>query len=133
MGVDMSFMFRQAIAFNQDLSRWNVAQVTNMASMFYGASVFNADVSNWNVTQVTDMTFMFREAIAFNQDLSMWNVDQVTDMQWMFRGATSFRQVLCGEAWFNSKKNKWDIFKDSPGPFQRNGHVPHQSCLPSVV
>merc|ERR1719174_1647732 len=121
----MQWMFSDTTAFNQDLSNWDVGQVTNMAHMFYRAILFDQDLSKWNVATITGMQAMFREAIAFNQDLSKWNVGRVTDMRTMFRGATSFKQVLCGDAWVNSKADKADMFMDSPGS------IANQVCSPS--
>ena len=49
-----------------------------MVSMFYGASAFNQDISNWNVTNVTVMGWIFMNAAAFNQELSNWDVSSVS-------------------------------------------------------
>ena len=37
-------MFSEAGAFNQDLSKWNVAQVTDMEMMFNGATSFKQEI-----------------------------------------------------------------------------------------
>ena len=37
----MRGMFQSATAFNQDLSKWNVGTVTDMAFLFYKAKSFN--------------------------------------------------------------------------------------------
>ena len=55
------------------------------STMFCGARSFNQDLSAWNVGNVTNMGFMFYSAKSFNQDLSGWNVGNVTEMRWMFR------------------------------------------------
>ena len=39
----------RAILFNQDISGWNVLNVTNMNNMFSSASSFDQDISGWNV------------------------------------------------------------------------------------
>jgi len=39
--------------FNQDISGWNVGNVTNMREMFKESSL-NQDLSGWNVTNVVD-------------------------------------------------------------------------------
>jgi surface protein len=64
----MNGMFAHAAKFNQDLSSWNVGNVTNIQSMFYKATNFNQNISNWNVNNVTDMQTMF------------YNLPQYTDL-----------------------------------------------------
>ena len=42
------------------------------------AKKFNQNISNWNVSNVTNMKYMFRDASAFTgQDLSGWDVANV--------------------------------------------------------
>ena len=89
-------MFREAATFNQDLSEWDVRNVTNMRTMFREAATFNQDLSEWDVRNVTNMRTMFREAATFNQDLSEWDVRNVTNMRTMFREAATFNQDLSG-------------------------------------
>ena len=48
--------------------------------MFNGCSNFNQDISGWNVSNVTNMGGMFRDAVDFNQDLSSWNITSVTNL-----------------------------------------------------
>ena len=52
-------MFYSCEAFNQDISSWNVSNVTNMYSMFRGCKAFNRDISKWNVSKVTNLFYMF--------------------------------------------------------------------------
>ena len=87
---DTSNMFRDATAFNGNLSSWDVSSVTNMTSMFRDATAFNGNLSSWDVSSVTDMTFMFNGASDFNQSLSNWNVSSVIDMERMFFSASDF-------------------------------------------
>ena len=63
-----------ASSFNGDLSKWNVAEVTDMNRMFAPASSFNGDLSKWDVTKVTDMSLMFYGASSVNGDISKLNV-----------------------------------------------------------
>jgi len=85
--------------FNQDISKWDVSNVTNMENMFYYATNFNQDISKWNVSKVTNMNSMFNNAHSFNKPLNDWNVSSVTDMYKMFKAAESFNQPL----------DKWDV------------------------
>jgi surface protein len=84
--TNMQSMFREACAFNQDLSNWNTAAVTKMHYMFYQASSFNHDLSNWNTGAVTDMAYMFRGASAFNQELC-WSLKEGVDQTGSFDGS----------------------------------------------
>jgi surface protein len=84
----MKKMFGTADAFNQDISAWNVSNVTDMEQMFYHADAFNQDIGTWDVSKVTTMYGMFFDADAFNQDISTWDVSNVTDMNFMLRGPT---------------------------------------------
>ena len=86
-------------AFDEDISGWDVSNVTNMSSMFKGCASFNQDISDWNVEYVTDMSSMFEGCSSFNQHInyqlagalsSAWDVSNVTDMSSMFKDCSSF-------------------------------------------
>ena len=77
--------------FNQDLSRWNTAAVTNTAYMFLMAGSFNGDISRWDTGSVTTMAGMFDGAATFNQDLSGWDVMAVTSNEEMWAGAAAMQ------------------------------------------
>ena len=94
--TNTSKLFEGKRDFNSDISRWNVANVTDMRFMFSKASSFNQPLAleSWNVANVTDMRCMFDGASSFNQPLDSWNVASVSHMSYMFAGATSFNQPL---------------------------------------
>jgi surface protein len=92
--TNMRSMFSGARAFNQDIGGWDVSNVTNMGQMFYYALVFNQDIGSWDVSNVTDMGAMFFGAYDFNQDIGSWNVSNVADMSYMFYEATAFNQDI---------------------------------------
>ena len=121
--------------FNQDISSWDVSNVTNMYGMFAGQELFNQDISSWDVSNVTNMQAIFvgKQIIIdgggyyesdFNQDISSWDVSNVTNMQSMFVGASSFNQnigswdvnnvnsmeAMFMEAYsFNQDISSWDV------------------------
>ena len=45
----MSYMFKNASAFNQDLSGWDTSNVYEMTDMFYQANQFDQDLSTWDL------------------------------------------------------------------------------------
>lgn len=89
--TNISYMFQNAIRFNQDLS-FNTSNVTNMFGVFFRASAFNKSVS-FDTSNVTLMDAMFFEATKFNQALD-FNTSKVTSMTYMFSGATAFNRPL---------------------------------------
>ncbi len=99
--TDMSEMFREAHKFNADISNWDVSNVNTMDLMFYAAESFNQDIGNWDVSKVTNMLGMFMSATSFNQDISNWNTSNVTEIKDMFNHATSFNQPI----------GNWDVSK----------------------
>jgi len=92
----MRSMFLYCVSFNQDISSWNVNNVTTMRSMFYQSRNFNQDIGNWNVSSVTNMRSVFYNANDFNQFIGDWNVGSVTTMNYMFNDAESFNQDISG-------------------------------------
>ena len=53
--------------FNDDISRWDTANVESMLSTFNFAASFDVNISPWNVGRVTTMDHMFAYASVFNQ------------------------------------------------------------------
>lgn len=99
--VNLSNMFNNAIIFNQNLSSWDVTNVTNMSGMFNGCTAFNnGGQSLWNggsgslTANVTNMSNMFENCPAFNANISSWNTTLVTNMSNMFFGCPIFNQNI---------------------------------------
>lgn len=92
----------RACLFNDDISRWDVSNVTNMIGMFTNLYLFNCNLCQWDVSKVTSMSGMFAEAQSFKGDISGWDVSNVKDMSGMFQGASSFNVDISG----------WDISDD---------------------
>ena len=85
--TDMSFM-SFGTAFNDNISHWDVSNVTSMRYMFYEASAFDEPIGDWDVGNVTNMSYMFRDS-AFNQNLSDWCVNNITSKPTDFDYQTS--------------------------------------------
>ena len=71
--INMSYMLGST-SFNQAIptvgNQWNVSNVTNMQGMFYNTTSFDQDISSWDINQVTNFsTFML------NVTLSTTNYD----------------------------------------------------------
>jgi surface protein len=115
-------MFEDATAFNQDLSRWNIDAVTNMASIFKGATAFTQtlcwDISGKTITSMftssggsigealTDANFQ-TACDAWVSDsttatdtyctIQFWDTSDITDMSNAFENAVSFNDDI--SAW----------------------------------
>jgi len=91
---DMSTLFYNNQTFNQDISNWDVSNVSDMSDMFLGARAFNQDIGNWDVGSVYNMHRMFYLALAFNQDIGSWDVRSCYDMNSLFLAAIVFNQDI---------------------------------------
>lgn len=94
--TDMSSLFAGSTMrfFNEDISDWNVSNVTNMSCMFMHTTDFNQNIGNWNVSNVTDLSYMFYNAKEFNQNIDNWDVSNVTDITGIFCKSQLFNQPL---------------------------------------
>ena len=50
--TDLSGAFMNRTDFNEDLSAWNVSNVTNMKNIF-NASSFNTSINTWDISKLT--------------------------------------------------------------------------------
>ena len=113
--TDMTSMFRDQPAFNQEVGLWDVSKVTNMDCMFssgfgftkaYG--VFNNggsdSIKNWNTSSLVGASMLFYNQRQFNQPIGSWDTSKVTDMYGMFVNES------LGQS-FNQPLNNWDVSK----------------------
>lgn len=58
----------------------NLTNVTDMSSMFFNATALNQDIGHWDTSTFTNMSTTFSYATAFNQDISSWDTSKVIEM-----------------------------------------------------
>ena len=87
-------MFSENRVFNQNISSWQMDNVTSFYRMFYVASTYNMPMDAWRTGSVTDMGRMFHMASDFNQALDSWQTDSVKTMESLFYSADKFNQPL---------------------------------------
>ena len=82
-----------SFAVSVKLKNRNITRIINVLSMsgMLRLSPFNQDISAWDVDNVSDMTYMFENNTAFNQDLSGWCVSLIPSVPTNFAtGATAW-------------------------------------------
>ena len=96
--TNMQWVFAYTTSFNQPLNSWDVSSVTNIRGMFKNTSSFNQPLNNWDVSNDINMYEMFQDSEAFNQPLNNWDVSNITlsNMNYMFTNALAFNQDLSG-------------------------------------
>jgi surface protein len=83
-------MFDGCASFNADLSRWNVANATDMIWMFFDCTSFNSALSRCHVANATESSRIFEGCTSFNSGHSRWHLANATDFISMFAGCISF-------------------------------------------
>ena len=73
--TDVSTLFAVNPAFNDDISKWNTASLTNMRGMFAIAAAFNQNIASWNTASVTGTvgTFAFQYMFSYAYAVSKCN------------------------------------------------------------
>jgi len=89
--TDMSFLFEETLGkedatkFNVDISKWDVAKVTDMHGMFRSCETFNQPIGNWDISNVKNVYWMFTESCkALCQPLNKWNKFNNFDLSKMY-------------------------------------------------
>jgi surface protein len=114
--ISIRSMFFGAVSFNQDISSFNVSNITNTIGffrLFHNAILFNQNLNSWDVSNITLMNYAFAGACSFNNGDEpgqsniplKWNTGKVSSFDCMFYGASVFNQKLQDA----SGNNGWDI------------------------
>ena len=106
--TDMSSLFKGKTRFNQDISAWDVSNVTNMSYLFSGLAYFNQPIGSWDVSKVTNMSGMFNAYKMYRSRLSMFNQDL---SQWDVSNVTNMSSMFNGAKRFNQDISQWDVSK----------------------
>lgn len=110
----MRSMFQdcQSLTTVEDLSGWDVRNVTDMKAMFQGCTSIPAfdSIYQWDVSSVTNMNSMFKGCTLMTTfDPSAWEIGKSTDLGHMFE-STSLTAI--------DLSNNGNIETLSPGMFQ---------------
>ena len=116
--TSMLELFNGAKRFNQPIGSWDVSKVRTMGFMFCGAEAFNQPIGNWKTKNVKTFTSMFEGAKSFNQPIGDWDVHKAVNMNYMFKDAISFNQPI--GKWNVSKADKMSHFFSGATSFNQN-------------
>ena len=115
--TDMIGMFGQCTVFNQPLT-FNTSLVTNMSIMFANSPAFQQDISSWNIQNVTDFTnFMLGKTPAtwsqlnFDNLLCGWSLQTVQSGLTIDFGTANYTNAIGGPCYtiLDIAPNNWTI------------------------
>ena len=95
--------------FNEDISGWDVSNVTSMSLIMNNQSSFNQPIGSWDVSNVTAMWNGFNGTSAFNQDISSWNINKLGQADSFFHGTnlSTLNYDLILIAWESSLQSQF--------------------------
>nr|WP_307928864.1 BspA family leucine-rich repeat surface protein [Mycoplasmopsis bovis] len=97
--------------FNQDISKWNTSNVTDMTSMFWDATNFNQNLNSWDVKKVISMQNMFSGTQKFNSALDKWEPKSLRSVYGMFANSKFNKSLKSWERHFPKKLLNAQYFK----------------------
>ncbi|WP_285650321.1 BspA family leucine-rich repeat surface protein, partial [Helicobacter ailurogastricus] len=75
---------------NQPINNWNTSRGVDFSYMFYHARAFNQPLSRWNGKHIAtpkNFSYMFANATHFRQDISQWKNLEQANTQGIFLGS----------------------------------------------
>jgi surface protein len=115
--TDMSTMFGQCTVFNQPLT-FNTSLVTNMNFMFGNSPAFQQDISSWNIQNVTNFTFFMLgktpatwSTTNFDNLLCGWSLQTVQSGLTIDFGTANYTNAIGGPCYtiLDIAPNNWTI------------------------
>jgi len=94
--------------YNEDISNWNTASLSQLSAAFLGCSSFNQPIGKWNTSNLVSLLATFDGATSFNQPLSTWDTSNVVNLVRTFKNATSFNQDI--SSWNVEKVQSFEEF-----------------------
>ena len=92
--TDMDGAFNDRSAFNENISTWDLSNVTNTMHMFKGATSFNQPIGDWNTLPSWLWLGMFNQlVILLISSIGNWNTSTVTD-DWIYVSRCFFIQPI---------------------------------------
>lgn len=99
--TQMKYMFGYCKDFDCDISGWNVGNCKYFVGTFEQCKKFNSDLSQWDTHNAKRLFGTFYYCEVFNSNISQWDVSNVIDMDNLFEGCEKFNQNL----------SQWDVSK----------------------
>jgi surface protein len=104
---DVSYMFLNS-KFNQDLSNWDLSNLTSLLGLFAGSDFNHPSINSWDMSTITSTSEMFF-ASRYNQPLNNWNTSNITDMSFMFGAKRNDSTHAYSNNVFNQDISGWDV------------------------
>ena len=95
-------------ACKDDISKWDVSQITTMEHLFKGQFEFNQPIGDWDTYKVTK-TWRNVPGEGFNQPIGDWPTSQVTNAKNMFTFASEFNQPVGDWDTSEGDEHEWDV------------------------
>ena len=106
--------------FNENISSWDMSNVTNISNIFRLQAIFNQPIGVWDTSSVTNMQNAIRQTGAFNQPIANWDMSSVTHINFMFYSASAFNQPIAGWDVSNLASNGAYRIFDNASSFNQN-------------